>query len=388
MVDQSYALVDGKVFNGKTFTNSTVLVVGNKITGLAPHSSLQQQITANTKVINLKDCIISAGFIDLQLNGCGGVLFNDAISTATLQTMYNTVLQFGCTSFLPTLITTSFQDMEKAVAVATSFYQQNPYKILGLHLEGPCISTIKKGIHNPKYIQPLTAKMVDFLCQAGQKIPLKITLAPEVNDLALIRELIKAGVKVSIGHTNANYEEVDAVIQSGATLATHLFNAMSGFEGRNPNAVGAILNNPKVYTGIIIDGVHVDYHTIQIVHKIKQDKLFIVTDGVTPMGTNLQEFMLADQKIYVKNNKCVNANGVLAGTNINMFESLKNAVLQVKIPLDIALNMVSLYPAYAMGIANKLGNIQVGSIANLAIFHEKSWQYKYTMAAGKLYTYS
>lgn len=258
---------------------------------------------------------------------------------------------------------------------------------MGLHLEGPCISNIKKGIHNPAYIQPLNSKMVDFLCQAGQDLPIKITLAPETNSLPLVQQLIKAGLRISIGHTNGTYKEVEAVIASGATLATHLFNAMSAFEGRNPNAVGAILNNPSVYSGIIIDGVHVDYHSIQIVKKIKQDKLFIVTDGVTPMGTNLKEFMLANQKIYVQGNKCVNAEGVLAGTNINMFSSLKNAVLQAKIPLDQALAMVSLIPAKAIGVEHSLGKIAVNNIANMAVFHEKNWQYKYTMAEGQLHTY-
>ncbi len=367
-----------KIFNGIKFVeNSAILIRNNKIESVSDLS-----LYSKKEIIDYGDAIITCGFVDLQLNGCGGVLFNDDTSTKTLTKMHETNLRFGTTNFLPTLITTDLEQIKKAIEVCVDYRHQNASKngviyggVMGLHIEGPFISLEKKGIHNEKYIRPLNQEAVDVLLDAVKKIPIKLTLAPETNDINLIKQLISGGVMVSIGHSNANYNKTQEVINAGASLATHLFNAMSPLEGRSPGVVGAVLNN-NIYTGIIADGHHVDFNTISLVQKIKQDKLYIVTDAVTPMGTNMKEFPFAGQTIFVKDGKCVNANGTLGGANIDMLSSVANLVNRCGISLEDALKMSSSNAINAIknhkNITNKLlggvyGKVSKTYVANLAI---------------------
>ncbi len=376
----TYALINIKFFQNYSLqTNQAIIIKNTKIDSIVNIQDIPESI----EKLDMKGLYISSGFIDLQLNGCGGVLFNDDISEKTLAIMNETNLLYGCTSFLPTLITTNEIEIKKAIDVVNRYYIKHPNIVLGIHIEGPYISKVKKGIHNPLYIKSLTAEMCDFLCSWVKKVPIKLTLAPEENNIEYIKKLSNAGIKISIGHTNATYNEAQQAIDAGACFATHLFNAMSAFEGREPSVVGAILNNP-VYAGIIVDGYHVDYKSIEISKKIKKDKLFIVTDAVTPLGTNLTSFTFADQEIFVKNGKCVSSEGTLAGACIDMMSSVKNLVEHVGISLEESLKMASLYPAVAFGVSDRLGKIQSNYYANLAIF-DKNYQVKYSISNGSLY---
>lgn len=358
-----YAITSKKIFDGENFlSNKAIIINDNKIEDIVNLDEVKI-----TEVLDYKDNIITPAFIDLQLNGCGGVLFNDDISEQTLEVMHKTNLRFGTTSFLPTLITTSEENIKKAVEVVTSFHKKYPYSVIGIHIEGPYISKIKKGIHNPIYMKPISQEMVDFLIASAKNVPIKITMAPEENSIDRIKQLVDGGVKVSIGHTNSDYATAKKGISAGISMATHLFNAMSPFEGRSPNVVGAVLDSHTVHAGIIIDGHHVDYASIAMVKEIKKDKLYMVTDAVTPMGTDMTEFPFADQTIYVRNGKCENKDGTLAGANIDMVSSVANAVNHANISLKETLRMASLYPAEAMGISNKIGKISKDYIANLTI---------------------
>lgn len=365
-----YALINGKIFTGDKFIyNHAVIIDKTMIIDILPLDN----VDSNYQSIEKKDvdqAIICPGFIDLQLNGCGGVLFNDDTSANTLKTMHETNLKFGTTSFLPTLITTTDEQIKQAVQVVKEYHKKNKFSIIGIHIEGPYISKIKKGIHNPHYIKEIPNTMVEFLCNEVKNVPIKITMAPEENSSYKIKQLTDAGVIVSIGHTNGTYEQIKEAITNGATLATHLFNAMSAFEGRSTGAVGAILNSPNIYSGIIADGYHVNFSSLELVKKIKKDKLYIVTDAVTPMGTNMNHFRFADQYIFVKDGKCTNESGTLAGANIDMLSSIKNVVQYTDISLSEALRMASLYPAYAIGFKNILGRIAKNWIANIAIITE------------------
>ncbi|MDR0484967.1 MAG: N-acetylglucosamine-6-phosphate deacetylase [Alphaproteobacteria bacterium] len=358
-----YAITAKKVFDGEAFqSNKAIIIDNNKIKDIIALEDI-----GNIELINYGDNIIAPGFIDLQINGCGGVLFNDSISPETIEIMLKTNLSCGTTSFLPTLITASESDVKKAVETATLMHEKYPHNIIGVHIEGPYISKIKKGIHNPVHMKAISSEMVDFFVSFAKKIPIKLTLAPEENDVAKIQQLVDGGVKVSIGHSNANYIQAIAGVNAGISLATHLFNAMSPFEGRNPNVVGAVLNSNSVHAGIIIDGNHVDFASVALVAKIKKEKLYMVTDAATPMGTDMKEFRFADQLVYVKGDKYVNKDGTLAGANINMMESIANAVEKVNLPLSESLKMASLYPANALGVS-KLGRVLKGYIANLVVF--------------------
>jgi N-acetylglucosamine-6-phosphate deacetylase len=373
------ALINARIFDGRAFSNHRALLVeGALIKDIVPAGDPPPGF----QTLDLQGSTLAPGFIDLQINGCGGALFNDDISEGTLETMHRTCLRFGCTSFLPTLITGPAADLARAVEVAAAFYRKKPGAIMGVHLEGPFISRAKRGAHEERYIRPLDAETTDFLCDRAARIPIVLTAAPEENDPRLLRRLALAGVRLSLGHTNATYEEAAAGLANGMRMATHLFNAMSPFEGRRPGAVGAVLNSP-VYTGIIVDGMHSSFHSVNLVKKIKGDRLYIVTDAVTPMGTDMKAFRFAGQQVKVVDGKCVNEQGALAGSNIDMLSSVRNAVLEAGIDEAEALRMATLYPAAVMGEDMSVGGLRPGMQANLTAF-DRDWNPRLVMFQGKV----
>lgn len=294
-------------------------------------------------------------------------MFNDEINADTLQTMQAANQKSGCTSYLPTLITSSDEDMRAAITAQREFEAQYANQSLGLHLEGPYLNLARKGIHTESYIRQSDDDMVDFICDNADVVA-KVTLAPEQNNPEHVKKLAEAGIVVSIGHTNATYQEAREGFANGITFATHLFNAMTPMTGREPGVVGAIYDTPEVYAGIIADGFHVDYANIRIAQRIKGEKLVLVTDATAPAGAEMTEFNFVGKTVYVKDGKCVGADGTLGGSALTMIEAVENCVKHVGISLDETLRMASLYPAKAIGIDHKLGRIKSGMIANLAIF--------------------
>ena len=359
-----YALTNCKIFTGSdVLVDHAVVIKNDLIDSVCPVSELPEGIETR----DLNGANLSPGFIDLQLNGCGGVMLNDEITAETMQVMHEANLKSGCTSFLPTLITSSDEDMRAAISAAREYHNKYQNQSLGLHLEGPYLNVAKKGIHSVDYIRPSDDSMVEFMCENADLIS-KVTLAPEHNDPAHIERLSKAGIVVSIGHTNATYKEARQGFASGITFATHLFNAMTPMVGREPGVVGAIYDTPDVYAGIIADGFHVDYANIRIAHKIKGEKLVLVTDATAPAGADMDYFIFVGKKVYYRDGKCVDENGTLGGSALTMIEAVQNTVEHVGIALDEALRMATLYPAKAIGVENKLGLVKKGMVANLAIF--------------------
>ncbi|WP_117233400.1 N-acetylglucosamine-6-phosphate deacetylase [Vibrio maerlii] len=359
-----YALTNCKIYTGHdVLTNHAIIIEGNNIQSICAVDALPQDLETR----DLKGANVSPGFIDLQLNGCGGVMLNDEITADTMQIMHQANLKSGCTSFLPTLITSSDEDMRAAIAAAREYHNKYQNQSLGLHLEGPYLNVAKKGIHSVDYIRPSDDSMVEFLCDNADLIA-KVTLAPEHNDPSHIERLRDAGIVVSIGHTNATYQEARESFASGITFATHLFNAMTPMVGREPGVVGAIYDTPEVYAGIIADGFHVDYANIRIAHKIKGEKLVLVTDATAPAGADMDYFIFVGKKVYYRDGKCVDENGTLGGSALTMIEAVQNTVEHAHIALDEALRMATLYPAKAIGVDNKLGLIKKGMVANLTVF--------------------
>ncbi|PJG84598.1 N-acetylglucosamine-6-phosphate deacetylase [Conservatibacter flavescens] len=329
----------------------------------------QENLPGDLKRVDLGGANLTAGFIDLQLNGCGGVMFNDDISVKTLEIMQAANLKSGTTSFLPTFITAPDEGIKSAVNIMRQYLAIHQNQALGLHLEGPYISLAKKGTHNPDYIRPLDKEMKAFLLDNADVIT-KITLAAENPASQDIPELVSSGIVVSVGHSNASYQEAKHAFAQGASFATHLHNAMSPISsGRDMGVTGAVLESDDIYTGIIVDGLHVTFGNVKIAKRVKGDKLCIVTDAVAPAGSDITEFTFVGKKIYVRDGKCVDEHGVLSGANITMIASLKNAVREVNIPLDEALRMCNYYPAKAIHVDDKLGSISVGKIANLTAFN-------------------
>jgi N-acetylglucosamine-6-phosphate deacetylase len=360
-----YALTNCTIFTyDRVLTDYCVLIEGEYIHDLLPLTECPAEITR----VDLEGASLTAGFIDLQLNGCGGVMFNTDISIKTLETMQQTNERFGCTSFLPTLITATNTEMKSAIDTMATYLAAHHNQALGLHLEGPYLSTAKKGIHNIDLIRPSEQTMVDYIC-ANSAVISKVTLAPEHTAPAHIQQLTAADVLVSVGHSNATYQECMQGFSAGARFATHLFNAMSSITGRDPGVVGAVYDHADVYAGIIVDGHHVDYANVRMSHRLKGDKLVLVTDGVAPVGANIDSFDFVGTEVFYRDGKCVGADGTLGGSALTMIKAVENTVKHVGLPLAEALRMANWYPAKAIGVDHKLGSIAKGKVANLTAFN-------------------
>jgi N-acetylglucosamine-6-phosphate deacetylase len=360
-----YALTHCTIYTGDQELHHHALIIqGDKIIDVVP----QAQVPDHLPCLDGQGWAAAPGFIDLQLNGCGGVMFNDAITAATLDTMHRTNLSSGTTSFLPTLITTSDAAMEQAIALVADYRRRYPQRVLGLHLEGPYLNLKRRGIHDAGYIRPPSEAMVQRLVAAGPEVVRVLTLAPEVVPTGMIQQWVAAGIVVSAGHTEASFEAAAAGFEAGITMVTHLFNAMSPWLGRTPGMVGAVLSHPQVYAGVIADGHHVHYGSIRLAHTLKQDKLILVTDATPPVGTQMDSFLIGGQEVFFKQGKCVSAEGTLGGSALTLIEAVQNCVQQVGLPLDEALRMATLYPARAIAVDHVLGRLAAGYDANLVLF--------------------
>lgn len=364
-----YALHNCTLYTGEAIlTGHALLIDGDKIAAIVE----QEAIPADLPRHDLHGANLSAGFIDVQLNGCGGVMFNDDITVETLATMQAANLKSGTTSFLPTLITSPDEDMKRAVMVTRDYMAAHPNEVLGVHLEGPYTNVKRKGIHPAEQIRQPADEMIDFFCAHHEAIG-KITLAPERNDPAHIRRLVDAGILVSAGHTAASYDQAMQGFDCGIRFATHLYNAMTPtINGREPGVVGAIYDRPDVYAGIIVDGHHVHWANVRLAHKILGERLVLVTDATAPAGApeGFDQFDFCGATVYYRDGQCVDENGTLGGSALTMIEGIENLVKQVGLPLDEALRMATLYPARAIGWDSRLGSIQVGKVANLTVFDQ------------------
>ncbi|EOU9536784.1 N-acetylglucosamine-6-phosphate deacetylase [Cronobacter dublinensis] len=362
-----YALTHGRIYTGHDILDDHAIVIAD---GLIERLCPLADLPAGIEQRDMGGAIIAPGFIDVQLNGCGGVQFNDtadAVSVDTLEIMQKANEKSGCTSYLPTLITCSDALMKQGVRVMRDYLAHHKNQALGLHLEGPWLNIVKKGTHNPDYVREPDAELVDYLCENADVIT-KITLAPERVAPEVIAKLTAAGIVVSAGHSNATLKEAKKGFRAGIGFATHLFNAMPYITGREPGLTGAIFDEPDVFCGIIADGLHVDFANVRLAKKVKGDKLCLVTDATAPAGANIDEFIFAGKTIYYRNGLCVDENGTLSGSALTMIEGVRNLVEHVNIALDEALRMATLYPARAMGVAHRLGSIEAGKVANLTAF--------------------
>lgn len=359
-----FALTQGRVFTGYDVLDGHAVIIAN---GLIERVCPEAQLPAGIETHDLSGALLVPGLIDVQLNGCGGVQFNDsldAISQQALEIMQRANEKSGCTSYLPTLITSSDEFIKHGIAVMRTYLKTHRNQALGLHLEGPYLSPVKKGTHNPAFIRQPTSEMIDYLC-ANADVIIKVTLAPEMVEPRFISQLSDAGIIVSAGHSNATYHQARSGFAAGISFATHLYNAMPSITGREPGLMGAIFDTPEVYTGIIADGHHVAWASIRNAKRLKGDKLVLVTDATAPAGADIDQFIFANKTIYYRDGLCVDENGTLSGSALTMIEAVKNSVQHVGIALDEALRMATLYPARAIGVDHQLGTIEAGKIANL-----------------------
>ncbi|OED49553.1 N-acetylglucosamine-6-phosphate deacetylase [Endozoicomonas sp. (ex Bugula neritina AB1)] len=369
MIEQpSYILTNFRLLNGEAASDKTtpeaVHIQGSHIQAVG----LLSDMPADIHKVDAKGYFLSPGFIDLQLNGCGGVLFNGDISAKTLDIMHDTNRITGCTAFLPTLITSSDDDILKAIEVVRAYRKKHPERVPGLHLEGPYLNIVRKGIHEEKLIRKPSQTMIDLLCANADAIT-KITLAPEKTPAGVIEKLVNAGIIVSIGHTNATCAEAKQAEKAGARFVTHLHNAMTPLTSREPGVIGAAFDSDVMYAGIIADGYHLSWENLRIAHKIMQDRLVLVTDAVTPAGTDIAEFNFAGKTIFHSKGKCTGPDGTLAGSALTMIEAVTNSIGH-GIDRNAVIRMATINAAKSMGIEDQMGSIAAGQFANLTLLDD------------------
>lgn len=377
-----YALTHCTLYTGCQVLQDHALVVeGTRIVEICPLVQLSPAVPQ----LDGQGWAAAPGFIDLQLNGCGGVMVNDALTADTLDTMHHTNLRSGTTSFLPTLITAPDADMVKAIALVTDYRRRYPHRVLGLHLEGPYLSPKRSGIHNRAHIRSAATAMVDRIAIAGSEVVKLMTLAPEVVSPEHIQCLAQAGILVSAGHSEATFEEALAGFAAGVGMVTHLFNAMSPWQGRSPGMVGAVFSQPDVYAGIIVDGHHVHFGSVSLAHKIKGDRLILVTDATSPVGTSLESFTIGGHEVFYRQGRCVAADGTLGGAALTLIEAIGNCVHHADITLAEALRMATLYPARAIGVDRDFGRLSRGYQANVTLFDPTTFTVKGVIDQGLWY---
>ena len=362
------------IFDGvNLLTNKIVLLADNQIVDVIDSDKLYDK----SQLEDFGDSVISPGMLDLQLNGCGGVLFNADISMETLETMHQTNLKFGTTGFLPTLITADFNDSITALEVVKEWFKQygNTRGVLGIHLEGPFLSKEKRGIHPEEFIIKPTDEMLTKIVPYAKLFPIKMTMAAENVKPEQIEFLAKHGIIVSIGHSNASYEVAENAFKHGAKTVTHMFNAMSGMTGRNPGLIGAVLANP-VYLGLIVDMLHVDKANVRLMTSLKPTSVYLVTDAVTPTGTDMTEFDFAGKHLYVRDGKCVDDAGTLGGAYLTMNEAIENCVEKCGLSLEQSLTMATLIPAQLLGVDDQIGRVAKGYRSDLIAMNLNNYSCK------------
>ena len=363
------ALHNGRVLRGEALVaGQCVLLESGRILDIVPenHPSCR-----GASRVDLRGNLLLPGFIDSQVNGGGGVLFNDSPSVEAIRQIGRAHRRFGTTSFMPTLISADLDVVARAIGAARSAIEAGVPGVLGIHIEGPFLNVERKGVHDPAKLRELDTSAVGLLTSLGIGRTL-VTLAPEMTQPEIIQRLAAAGIIVSAGHTNATYAQVVTALHHGLTGFTHLFNAMSQLTGRKPGVVGAALENLDSWCGIIVDGQHTAPVVLRLALRCKPSSRFmLVTDAMPSLGTDIRSFKLEGRDITVSGNVCFDEDGRLAGSNIDMASCVRNAVSLLGVSLPEAVRMASLYPAEFLGLSHEIGRIAPGYRANLVQADDK-----------------
>jgi N-acetylglucosamine-6-phosphate deacetylase len=373
-----YAVVASTVFDGEECRRDCAVVIeGSKILGLVPRGELPPAIPAT---ILPEGAWLAPGFIDCQVNGGGDVLFNDEPTVDGIAAIAVAHRRFGTTSLLPTLITDTQDRMCAALDAADKAAAINP-SIAGIHIEGPFISPEKPGVHDPAFIRPPTPRDLELLTAPRRGVTL-VTLAPERVPAGFIAALAKAELRVSLGHSMADYRQTKAALAEGLTGFTHLFNAMRQLASREPGPIAAALETPGAWFGMIADGVHVDPAMLRLALRGAAHPM-LVTDAMPPVGGSKAAFTLYGQEIAVREGRCSRADGALAGSALDMATAVRNCVQLLQVPLTRALQLASVEPARFLGLGGSLGRLAPGYRADMAAFDPSSMLIYNSWVAGK-----
>jgi N-acetylglucosamine-6-phosphate deacetylase len=358
------ALVNGAVLTPDGVVDGRALLIdGGTIVGLVDRA----EVPADAIVEDLAGGLLVPGFIDTQVNGGGGVLFNDAPTVETIAAIGAAHRAFGTTGFLPTLISDDLDVVDAAMRATEGAIAAGVPGVLGVHIEGPFLNEQRKGIHEADKFRVLDEAAIRLLSSLKRGKTL-VTLAPEMTTPDMVRRLAEAGVVVAAGHTNAAYETVKAALAVGLTGFTHLFNAMSPLTSRAPGAVGAALESQEAWCGVIVDGRHVDPATLRIALRTRPlDRFMLVTDAMPTVGMSDKRFDLQGRQITVQDGVCVGPDGTLAGSDLDMIGAVRNAVSMLGLSLEDAVMTASAAPAAFLGLSATRGTIAPGKAADLAL---------------------
>lgn len=360
-----YALTGAEIFDGDNWHADSALVVDE---GVIKSITAVSALTRDIRRIEMNGGKLVPGFIDIQVNGGGGVLLNDGPSVDIIRTICDAHFAFGTTALLPTLITDTPEITAAAIAAGKAAAQEKVSGFIGLHLEGPHLSLTHKGTHDPKLIRPMDDADLLAIVEAVQELPVLLTtVAPETVSVDKIRAMVDAGVIVSLGHSGASFEVAMAAKDAGATMVTHLFNAMSQLGHRSPGVVGAVLQSGELSAGLIADGFHVDKASMLIALRAKQGpaKIFLVTDAMSTIGTDITSFTLNGRTITRAGGRLTLDDGTLAGADLDMISAVRFVHRELGLTLEEALRMASLYPAQSIRIDHTHGRLEPGFVANI-----------------------
>lgn len=360
------AITGARIFDGHEWHDRMALVVvDGRVEGLIAADSPTDAIR-----VPADGALIAPGFIDLQVNGGGGALLNESPTLEAIRTICAAFARFGTTALMPTQITATPEDNDRAIAAAMAAAEAGVPGFLGLHIEGPHFALTRKGAHNPALIRAMDDADVERLVAARGKLPhLIVTGAAEVIRPDQVARLTAAGIVVSIGHSDATYAQVAAAVEAGATMVTHLFNAQSQLGNREPGVVGAALDFGALHAGLIADGIHVHPASIGIALRAKRGpgQVFLVTDAMSITGTDWTEFELTGQKVYRKDGALRLGDGTLAGADLTMIDAVTFMHRTIGVPLEEVLRMASLYPAIAVGASADRGHLTRGARADFVV---------------------
>lgn len=357
------ALVNGQVLTDAQFEPVTVVIEGDRIIAVGRDIDL----ATTTAQVDLEGDFLLPGFLDTQVNGGGGLRFNDAPTVETIATIGAAHRRYGVTGFLPTLISDDLAKVVCAIEAVDQAIETGVPGVLGIHIEGPFLSERRKGVHDASKFRTLDEAALTLLTSSRRGRTL-VTLAPETTTPEMIGRLAGAGVTVAAGHTNATYERLIEALGAGVTGFTHLFNAMSPLANREPGAVGAALDHQDSWCGVIIDGRHIHPAALRIAFRAKRhDRFMLVTDAMPSVGMVDKNVTIQGRPIRVVNGVCVDENGTLAGSDLDMASAVRNAVELTGLDLADAAAMASTNPAAFLGLGKELGRIAPGYRANLTL---------------------
>ncbi len=361
------ALTECRVFTGdEMLERHAVLIDDGRIADVVAENAVPGDADRRA----LGGALLAPGFVDLQVNGGGGVMFNDTLSVEGIRAIGGAHRQFGTTGFLPTLISDKPGTIPAAIGAVRQAIEQGVPGVLGIHIEGPFLNVARKGVHDPSVIRRAEPGDIADLKSLGIGRTL-VTLAPETAPDGMIRDLADAGIRVAAGHTAASYEQIQTAFEQGLTGFTHLFNAMTPMESRAPGVVGAALDHPSSWCGLIADGIHVHPASLRVAIAAKpRGTMFLVTDAMATIGATDKSFQLNGETITEIDGRLATADGTLAGCALDMASAVRNAVRLLHQPLEEALRMASLCPATFIGLQDRHGRIAPGYQADLVLLDD------------------